>query len=66
MFTSAILKIIIMDGHKEGLVGAKYDAHKLGYDAIAFNGNIYVKVHNKHCESRWTQTPFTIEDFKVR
>lgn len=65
MYTSGIRKIYTPPLTCESLVMAKHWADNSGYDALNFNGDIYVKAEGGRVGRAWIKTPFRIIDFKV-
>jgi CMP-N-acetylneuraminic acid synthetase len=60
MYTEAVTKVFRVHDQTLDLHGAKVTARQAGYDALSFNGDIYIR-----SEKKWHKTPFVIQDFVV-
>lgn len=65
MYTSGIRKIFTPLKNVDGLTGVKLLAENSGYDALNFNGDVYVKTEGGRVGRAWIKTPFRIADFTV-
>lgn len=61
IYVEAVRKVF-NDPQGGDLGEVKTRAYKAGYDALSFNGVIYITVGDG---SAWVKTPFIIQDFAV-
>jgi len=61
MYTKGIRKILACNDFGRSINYACEVAEKAKYDALCFNGQIFIKTAN----TGWVSTPFIISDFEV-